>query len=971
MFRLVPSRSAQVDFRLRKLWLFAGTVLLLVIHLCILAIFGHRPVVQVLSAGVLAASELLCAAVCFLAARDAHANRHRVWQLLGYCLVLASTVGTLAIYDACRPGHAAVGMALRMLLFFTTAPMFVAIFLSEDELERPISWEWILDTLQILILFLVIYLFFSFIPALIHGQQAMRTKLDWLFFSRDLLMIAGLYMRAAFSRSRQSQRLFLGVALVLTFFSFSSLIAYRAQDTSSAPEVSWYDLVWTTCFCLIAMLAARWKDTPEPSEPPRIPDVSRVVLAYLPSLIIPVILLVNYHDVVREQIFVGLLGIVVSMLLFNARLLLTLWHQKRIMGVLHATEQQYRALFERNMAGVFRGTLEGKLLECNAAFAAMLGYAREELRGISMDDLYFGGAPERNLEICAVRQDGLTPREVRLRRKDGSPLWVVVNANLQRLPDGEELLEGMMIDITESKLSRLVLEDWKRRYGEAVLASRQIIYESDPKSQFVELDGCTGEILGYTPAELSGEAVKWLELIHPADRSDYVEKMRAAATAEGIEFEYRVRRKDGSYRTLWEQGRAVTDAEGNVTRITGFITDITERRALEAQFRQAQKMEAVGRLAGGIAHDFNNILTVISGYSSIQLDRSSPSDPVHHEAEQIRATAERAAALTRQLLAFSRQQVMLPRRLNLNDIVRNLDKMLRRLIGENIEVMMALAPDLGAVKVDPGQMDQVVMNLVINARDAMPDGGKLTIQTQNIELDESYFEKHGYVISPRQVMLAISDNGTGMAPETQARLFEPFFTTKEAGKGTGLGLPVVYGIVKQSGGSIEVYSELNHGTTVKIYLPRVDSEVEQLLPASFAADTRARGAERVLLVEDDMQLRHLVATILTSRGYTVEAVERPEELEYILEHTPRCSLLLTDVVMPKLSGPEVARRVQKRWPEAKVLYMSGYTTNAIVHHGVLDEGLFFLQKPFRPSDLAAKVREVLDHPPTSKANSPS
>jgi CheY-like chemotaxis protein len=313
------------------------------------------------------------------------------------------------------------------------------------------------------------------------------------------------------------------------------------------------------------------------------------------------------------------------------------------------------------------------------------------------------------------------------------------------------------------------------------------------------------------------------------------------------------------------------------------------------------------------------------------------------------------------LLAFSRQQVLQPARVNLNDVVRNVEKLLRRLIGEDIEVLLALASDLGTVKVDPGQVDQVLMNLVVNARDAMPGGGKLTIQTNNVELEDNYVKKHDSIRAGNYVLLAVSDSGTGMDPDTQARMFEPFFTTKEPGKGTGLGLPMVYGIVKQSGGSLEVYSEPNHGTTVKIYLPRVE-EAPEITTSPVVTSSRVQGSERILLMEDDRLVQGLVVEVLTARGYTVHAVQKTEELESVIQQTAACDLLLTDVVMPKTSGPEIARRVSQRWPRIKVLFMSGYTTNAIVHHGVLDEGLFFLQKPFTPAALAAKVREVLDAP---------
>jgi CheY-like chemotaxis protein len=301
---------------------------------------------------------------------------------------------------------------------------------------------------------------------------------------------------------------------------------------------------------------------------------------------------------------------------------------------------------------------------------------------------------------------------------------------------------------------------------------------------------------------------------------------------------------------------------------------------------------------------------------------------------------------------------MQPRCVNLNDVVRSIDPMLRRLIGEDIEVLTSLAPDLGNVKVDPGQVDQVLMNLVVNARDAMPEGGKLTIQTQNIELDERYARQHDYVRPGSYVLLSVSDSGTGIAPETQERVFEPFFTTKGPGKGTGLGLPMVYGIVKQSGGSIELYSELKQGTTFKVYLPRVEEAAEDLTPAAEAAPSH-RGSERILLVEDDVLLRQLAADVLTAQGYSVHTVEKASDLAACLDRTPQCDLLLTDVIMPGMKGPELAALVVQHWPGIKVLYMSGYASDAIVHHGVLNEGLFFLQKPFTPAALVSKVKQVL------------
>jgi PAS domain S-box-containing protein len=960
---LDSSRSLLAAPGLRVPRLAFAALLLLCAHIALLAAFGHSQSIGMWSDIFQIASAVFTTIVCFLTSRRSHGIARPFWFLAGTAFGSWSLGGCIHIYESYYLGLATISIGPLLLFFLSAAPLFVAMFLSDDDFRDTINWEWILDAVQILGLILIIYLFVIYIPLLTYGERVVGPVQDRLLLWRNILLTAGLLTRGIVAPSRTIRRLYLPVGMAMGVYAASTWLGNRAQSLSDAPETAWYALAWTIPFCLVALAAILWWEPQEPeSVSLQIPDIARVILVYLPSLVLPVMLLVKYHEVVREQIFLGLFGLIFSIILFNARMVLTQRRQRLTMEALHATEQQYHSLFERNMAGVFRSTLDGSLLNCNPAFANMFGYAPAELPHIPLHELYFGGAEECNQWMLTLRSDAPLPREFCFRRKDGLPLWVVLNASIEKQSNGSEVLEGTLVDITERKLTSVTIEDWKRRYDDAVLASGQIIYESDPESSRVMLGGCVREVLGYSADELSGDARTWLDLIHPEDRAQYLEKLRSAvATGGTIEFEYRARRRDDGYRILWEQGRPVRGATGRVIRIVGFISDITERRTLESQLRQAQKMEAVGRLAGGVAHDFNNLLTIISGYSAMQVERTEATDPIHHEAEQIKAAADRAAALTRQLLAFSRRTVLQPRRVNLNDIVRNVDKMLRRLIGEDIEVLTVLASDLGTVKVDPGQVDQVLMNLVVNARDAMPDGGKLTIQTENVELDENYVRRHEYVTPGHYALLAVTDSGTGIAPETQTRIFEPFFTTKEPGKGTGLGLPMVYGIVKQSGGSIEVYSELNQGTTVRIYLPRVDEEVEKV-PSKAESSDRVRGSERILLVEDDVLLRNLAVDILTARGYTVQTVEKPEDLEPVIQRTAKCDLLLTDVVMPKLNGPELAKRVAQHWPGIKVLYMSGYTTNAIVHHGVLNEGLFFLQKPFTPAALTAKVREVLDAP---------
>jgi signal transduction histidine kinase/DNA-binding response OmpR family regulator len=414
-------------------------------------------------------------------------------------------------------------------------------------------------------------------------------------------------------------------------------------------------------------------------------------------------------------------------------------------------------------------------------------------------------------------------------------------------------------------------------------------------------------------------------------------------------------------------GRSVTNgrSEGIVFEI--FAEDVTERRALEQQLRQSQKMEAVGRLAGGIAHDFNNLLMVISGYSEFLLERLGAEPHLRGPAQEIASAAERASSLTRQLLAFSRKQMLAPRIVNLNDIATENLKMLTRMIGEDVDLVMIPGQKLWSVRADAGQIEQVIMNLAVNARDAMPTGGRLTIETANTTLDEEYARLHSPLRPADYVMVAISDTGVGMDSETQSHIFEPFFTTKGP-KGTGLGLSTVYGIVKQSGGYIWVYSEVGKGTTFKIYLPRVASVGE---PATLVAASSVQfqkvepGTETILLVEDEANLRYLARQYLEKQGYKViEAADGAVAMQIAVAHEAVIHLLLTDVIMPGMNGRELAQRISEIRPNVKVLYMSGYTENVIGHNGTLDAGVRLLQKPFNLRDLNSKVREVLDATPT-------
>jgi two-component system cell cycle sensor histidine kinase/response regulator CckA len=489
-------------------------------------------------------------------------------------------------------------------------------------------------------------------------------------------------------------------------------------------------------------------------------------------------------------------------------------------------------------------------------------------------------------------------------------------------------------------------------YGICRCDSAGMVLHSNPALQIM-LGTSGAELLGQHLGSLYADTHQWFQL------ADY---LRAAAPFNGLIVEWK--RKDGMPIVVRVSGRAVSDgANGRVFEL--YAEDVTERRALEQQLRQSQKMEAVGRLAGGIAHDFNNLLMVILGYSELLLERLGPDAAVRVPAQEIANAAERASSLTRQLLAFSRKQMLAPRILDLNSVVTENLKMLTRVIGEDIDLVMVPGSDLGAVRADAGQIEQVIMNLAVNARDAMPSGGKLTLETANVSLDEDYARFHAPLKPGKYVMLAISDTGVGMDAETQSRIFEPFFSTKGP-KGTGLGLSTVYGIVKQSGGYIWVYSESGKGTTFKIYLPRVADRAETAAQVVTAKEEPATepGTETILLVEDEANLRYLARQFLEKQGYRViEAADGAVAMQIAVAHDGVIHLLLTDVIMPGMNGRELAQRISEIRPNVKILYMSGYTENVIGHNGMLDAGTRLLQKPFNLRDLKDQVREALDSTP--------
>jgi len=579
----------------------------------------------------------------------------------------------------------------------------------------------------------------------------------------------------------------------------------------------------------------------------------------------------------------------------------------------------------------------------------------ERLTGFTPDEMSAGLFATRVVRVAGQLAGSWA--DYLVRKKTGELRWLS-DHSFPWLDDAGGVLGtvGVLTDITERKQAEEELRKSEERYRQIVETAHEGVWLIDGAGNTTYANRRMADLLGVRVDDMPGRSLYEFmdEEARPAVRAQ-VER-RKGGLAEQLEFCFR--RKDGS--RLWALLAAspMFDENGTFTGALAMVADITERKLLEEQLLQSQKMEAIGRLAGGIAHDFNNLLGVIIGYGDLLLRRiDEPS--LRPKLEQMVKAGERASVLTRQLLAFSRKQVLEPRVLDLNALVTEMDTMLRRLIGEDIQLVTVVAAALGRVRADPGQLEQVLMNVVVNARDAMPTGGRLTVETANVGLDPPYAAEHPGVRPGPHVMLAVSDTGVGMDPETRRRAFEPFFTTKPAGQGTGLGLATVYGIVRQSGGHIEVYSELGQGTSFKIYLPRVDEEAGATTAVPTAPP--ARGAETVLLVEDEDALREIASRILEEHGYTVlEARSGPAALELADKHPGPIHVLVTDVVMPQMPGRELAEQLAIRRPSLRVLFMSGYTEQAVLRHGVLSEGTAFLQKPFGPDSFLSKVRQVLD-----------
>jgi len=602
-----------------------------------------------------------------------------------------------------------------------------------------------------------------------------------------------------------------------------------------------------------------------------------------------------------------------------------------------------------------------RFLAVNESATVQYGYSKEEFLAMTIEQIRPPEeVPKLREALATITPELLHSRGWRHLRKDGSEIHTESLSHHIELA-GRPAFIVLSMDVTERMAAETALDEQAGILRAVVDDSPLAIVIAAPDLTITRWNNAAVKQFGWTADEAIGQS---LLMLMPENRLEefYEQRRKLDEGAIVTNFETQRLRRDGTLRDV-SISKCALHANGRLSGIVSIVSDSTDRKRLEAQYRQAHKMEAVGQLAGGVAHDFNNLLTVIISYSQMLLAEFAEGSSGRSDVLEIKRAAERAALLTKQLLAFSRQHVLRPQILDLNLVIGDLEQMLRRLLREDISIVLTLDAALGPVAADPGQIEQIVMNLVVNARDAMPNGGRLSIETSNVRFDSSYQVRasDALLAAGSYVVIAVSDNGSGMSPQVQARIFEPFFTTKRLHEGTGLGLSTVYGIVKQSGGYITVYSEIGHGTTFKVYIPLADAVIDSRGPDDGASTLATQGGETVLIVEDDDALRRVASRALQQCGYEVlVAADGAQALELCSQHERGLHLVVTDMVMPEMSGIELAERIALSYPEIKVLLMSGYTRDETARRGIASERYAFLEKPFTPSKLAAKVRELLD-----------
>ena len=940
----------------------AAAAILLLVHGAVLVFRYGTDMASLWGDWIDAAAPLVGAVVCWMVSRKSGPFGSRVWRLVAISSLITA-IGQGLYTDYYDYLHAPLGTIWPsdVLVFFWVVPAVMTLFLSPRDQGRGYGWLRVCDFAQVCTLALAVELSQIYVPSRWQAAgQAMQVRslhAGIFFFS---LIALSFLVRGLLSFHHVERSFFLRMGGFLTVHGIVLNATLWYQASGHYQQGAWPDLPWTISYCVLIVIAGTWNDPEQLSE--REPHSHRLqLLAQFSPLLIPAIVFPLVLGIAQEQFFWSVVLVLVSFAAASGRMFFVQNQLLISSRELQKNLALLRGITEGTTDAVFVKDFGGRYLMMNSAGARFMGRTVEEV--IGKDDMELFN-PESGRAIMerdrSILQSGKTQMYEEAATAGEVSRVYLANKGPFRDASGEVVgLLGICRDVTDRKLAEKEMHQSQQKLSIHFEHTPLAVVEWDLEFRVAAWNPSAERIFGYSRQEALGQHASF---IVPPEFRPHVEQIWQGLVKQtgGTRSANDNVTKDGRTISCEWYNTPLVDESGRVLGVASLAQDVTERVALEERLRQSQKMEAVGRLAGGVAHDFNNLLTVILGYSQILAEGVPVGSRLADSTAQIKSAADRASGITRQLLAFSRKQVLSPRVINLNDIMLNLDALLRRLIGEDVEVRTDLANDLGSVKADPGQIEQVIMNLALNARDAMPQGGKLTLETANAQLDESYGRSHQPTKPGRYVMLAVSDTGHGMPPETQARIFEPFYTTKDVGKGTGLGLSMVYGIVKQSGGYIWVYSELDQGTTFKIYLPRVDQPAETMGAESRPKNVQ-RGSETILLVEDDPQLRQLSSSVLAHCGYKVLVAGEPEEGLAICRSNQRdIRLLITDVIMPSMNGRQLAEQILQISPDVRVLYISGYTNNAIVHYGVLDAGLWFLPKPFTLSALIAKVREVLD-----------
>ncbi len=936
---------------------------LIVVHLSVLLTRYGTDTASVWGDWIDAIAPFLAAILCWMVSRNAERFGRRVWRLVSLSAILTAIGQTLYTYNYDYL-HAPLGTIWPsdFLVFFWIVPAVMTLFVSARDSGEGLEWVRACDFVQICILVLAVELSQIYIPSRWQtAGQAMEARSVYAALAFFGLLSVSFLARSWLGENRAEKAFYGRFAAFLVFYTAVVTTTLRDQASGNYQQGRWLDLTWTLAHALLIVLAGTWNEKETERTAETRSNMLQLIALFSP-LLIPAIIFPLALEIAQERFVWAAMLALISLIAAGGRLFVVQYQL-----LVNSRERQknlalLQGIMESTTDAVFVKDLQGRYVIVNPTAARIAGKRIEQVEG-KTDLEVFGPETARSVMSWdrVVMESGVpvTYEQKGIALGDSARTFLSTKGPYRDTSGKIVGVLGISRDITDRKKAEEEIRNSQQKLRMHFEHTPLAVVEWNLEFRVTAWNPSAERIFGYTEEEALGQHASF---IVPAQYRDQVDRVWRELLGQ----------RGGSRSTndnVTKSGRTIScewyntplvDESGKVLGVASLVQDMTERVALEERLRQSQKMEAVGRLAGGVAHDFNNLLTVIMGYSQILSDGVPAGSRLSESTAQIKSAAEKAAGITRQLLAFSRKQVLSPRVINVNEILMSLDSLLRRLIGEDIEVLSVPAADLGTVKADPTQLEQVIMNLALNARDAMPEGGKLTLETSNVVLDQSYARDHQPVEPGPYVMLAVSDTGQGMNAETQARIFEPFYTTKEVGKGTGLGLSMVYGIVKQSGGYIWVYSEPDRGTTFKLYFPRVDQPIESVQPENGAINV-LRGTETILLVEDDAQLRSLSSSVLNHCGYKVLVAANPEQgLEVCKAHLNEIQLLVTDVVMPKMNGKQLADQILKLSPGLKVLYISGYTSNAIVHYGVLDPGLWFLPKPYTLAALVAKVREVLD-----------